>query len=160
MLLTSFGLHFAQSAFCFLCESGIMMSGLVPISLSLPGKVAFDIIEPVSLRVFRCPLKPPPREAGNVCCLAPWLESQGCHLIPLSYLLSCVSAKFSYSFCLVLFLLMCPDVFFLQNILRHFSLEVRLFVYGSCWASRRWQLEDDMRSLLPYGTGICHYTVI
>ena len=59
MLLTSFGLHFAQSAFCFLCESGIMMSGLVPISLSLPGKVAFDIIEPVSLRIFRCPLKPP-----------------------------------------------------------------------------------------------------
>ena len=34
----------------------------------------------------------PRREAGDVWCLPPCLESQGCHLIPRCYLLSCSSA--------------------------------------------------------------------
>ena len=38
--------------------------------------------------------------------LPPCLESQGCHLIPLCYLLSCSSAQFCYPFCLIVFCLL------------------------------------------------------
>ena len=54
------------------------------------------------------------------------LESQGCHLIPLSYLLSCFSAQ--SSFCLVNFLLMVRSpTFFFSRKLKYFSLRIRLF---------------------------------
>ena len=46
----------------------------------------------------------PWKEEGDVCCLSPCLESQGCHLIPLYYLLSYASANPCCSFCLVFFL--------------------------------------------------------
>ena len=56
-----------------------------------------------------------PPKGGWGCLMSPsCLESQGCHLIPLSYLLACFfSAKVSCSFCLVIFLLMVhfPDFF-------------------------------------------------
>ena len=50
-----------------------------------------------------------------VCLMSsPCLESQSCHLIPLYYLLSCSSADYHCSFCLVFTLLLTnpPDVFF------------------------------------------------
>ena len=46
--------------------------------------------------------------------------------------------------------------FFLQKMLYIF----RLFLYGSCWAAKTLYLVGGMCSLLPYGTGICHYTFI
>ena len=44
----------------------------------------------------------PSPKGGQGCLMSPCLESQGCHLVPLSYLLSClfVFAKSSCSFCL------------------------------------------------------------
>ena len=62
------------------------------------------------------------------------LESQGCHLIPLSYLLSCFfSAWTSCSFCPVVFLstVHSPD-FFTQKILQHYSFRDRFFVWIFC----------------------------
>ena len=44
-----------------------------------------------------------------------FLESQGCHLIPLSCLLSCFSASSSCSFCLIVCLLMVHSPDFLQE---------------------------------------------
>ena len=61
-------------------------------------------LEPVVLfpeTVVFCPphpLHPPRREARGCQMSLPCLESQGCHLIPLSYLLSCFSALSSCSF--------------------------------------------------------------
>ena len=52
--------------------------------------------------------------------------------------------------------------FFLQKILNFFLLRgiYIYFLYGSCWATRRWELVGGMCSLLPYGTGICYYTLV
>ena len=45
-----------------------------------------------------------PSKGGRRCLMSsPCLESQGCHLIPLYYLLSCSSASSYYSFCLIFF---------------------------------------------------------
>ena len=48
----------------------------------------------------------PRREAEECLMSPPCLEYQGCHLVPLYYLLSCSSAKSCYSFCLIFLL---PD---------------------------------------------------
>ena len=96
--------------------------------------------------------------------LSPCLEYQGCHLIPLSYLLSCLYAYVSYSLCLV---------FFSRKFSNTFLFSVNVVVVcvgwgggvgggvGSCLALVE-QLGGDggMCSLLPYGTGICYYTFV
>ena len=82
-----------------------------------------------------------PPKGGRGCLMSPsCLESQGCHLIPLSCLLSCF-------LCLVLLLfLSChfsangPFSFFPPKTLKYFSLRVRLF----CMALVE-QLGDDGR---------------
>ena len=63
----------------------------------------------------------------------PCLESQGCHLIPLCYFLSCSTAQSCYSFCLIFFSA-CQSILlnFFQKILQYFSLRDRLFF---CMAS-------------------------
>ena len=74
------------------------------------------------------------------------LESQGCHLIPLSYLLSSPPTPpsplaLSVFFGVFFLLLMVPSPFFFyQNTLKYFSLRVRLF----CMALVE-QLGDDSR---------------
>ena len=96
------------------------------------------------------PLPPPPTPTptgGRGCLMSlSCLESQGCPLIPLSYLLPCFlffcldlfpppppppppPFFFSCSFCLVIFLRMVhsPDFFFLSRKLKYFPLRVRLF---------------------------------
>ena len=60
----------------------------------------------------------------------------GCHLIPLSYLLSCFSASSSGSFCLVIFLLMVrsPDFFpQKQSIIFHCELGFFVWLLLSSW---------------------------
>ena len=75
-----------------------------------------------------------PPKGGQRC-----LKSQGCHLSPLSYLLSCFSAQSSCSFCLIIFLLMVPSPdFSFEKTLKQFPLRVRLF----CMALVE-QLGDD-----------------
>ena len=39
-------------------------------------------------------------------------------------------------------------------------LQVRLFLYSSCWTATRWWLVGAMCSLWPYGNGVCHYAFI
>ena len=58
----------------------------------------------------------------------PCLESQGCQLIPLSYLLSCFSDQSSCAFCLVIFLLMvCSPDFFSRELSNVFHLELGFY---------------------------------
>ena len=59
------------------------------------------------------------------------LKSQDCHLIPRNYLLSYVSAKSYYSFCLVIFLLMVhsPDFFQENSQISFVKSQVFLFFY-------------------------------
>ena len=62
--------------------------------------------------------------------VSPCLESQGCHLIPLYYLLSCSSSWSYYSFCLIFlfFLPACPFSWtFSRKFFQYFSLRDRLF---------------------------------
>ena len=97
------------------------------------------------------------------CLMSSCLESQGCHLIPLYYLLSCSFAKSCYSFCFILFLPAVPfSWLFFQKILQYFSLRERLFffLYGSCLEAGRSKLVGGMCSMLPYGTGICCHAFI
>ena len=72
----------------------------------------------------------------------PRLKSQGCHLIPLSYLLSCFSALSSCSFSLVIFLLMVhsPDFFSLQKTPNDFLQELGVFcmVLGEQLGNHSW----------------------
>ena len=75
-----------------------------------------------------------PLKSGQGCFMSlSCLESQGCHLIPLSYLISFFCLDSSCSFCLVIFLLMVhsPDFFsfffFFFRKLKYFSLRVWLF---------------------------------
>ena len=74
------------------------------------------------------PPTPTPIPKGDWGCLMSLscVESQGCHWVPLSYLLSCFSARSSLSFCLALFQLMVqsPDVF--QDILQYLSLTLSI----------------------------------
>ena len=56
-------------------------------------------------------------KGGRGCLMSPpCLESQGCHLIPLCYLLSCSSAESWYPFCLIVFCqLALSSKLFLEN---------------------------------------------
>ena len=88
------------------------------------------------------------------------LESQGCHLIPLCYRLSCASAQLCYPFCLIFsacwpfFLNFFPEnssIFFVKR---------QAFLYGFCLAIRRSELDSGMCSMLPYDTGVCYHAFI
>ena len=71
----------------------------------------------------------PPPKGGLGCLMSPpCLKSQGCHLIPLYYLLSCCSAYRCYSFCLIFFSA-CWSILlnFSQKIFQYFSLRDTLF---------------------------------
>ena len=75
-----------------------------------------------------------PRKGGRGCLMSPpCLESQGCHLIPLCYLLSCSSAQSCYPFCFFNFIFLSfsacwPFLLnFFQKILQYFSSRDRLF---------------------------------
>ena len=66
-------------------------------------------------------------QGGRGCLMPrPCLESQGCHLFPLYYLLSCSSVESCYSFCRIFFLPSCP-----LSWLQCLSLRIRdrLFLY-------------------------------
>ena len=100
-------------------------------------------IKPVSL-LYLCPLK-----GGRECPMSsPCLESQGCHLIPLYYLLSCFSAWSCYSFCLFFFFLLSgPFAWTFSET-------------SSIFFTSRSKLVGSKYSMLPYGTGICCYAFI
>ena len=105
-------------------------------------------------------LAPPTGGRGRLMSL-PCLESQGCHLILLHCLLSCFSAKFSYSFCLIFFFSACCSFLlkFFQKILQHFSLRWAFFVW-LLLAVKGSKLVGGMCCMLPYGTGIFCYAFI
>ena len=102
-----------------------------------------------------------PPKGGCGCLMSPpCLESQGCHLIPLCYLLSCVSASSCYSVCLIFFCLpVHSSELFPQNS-SVFFVKRSAFFCGSCWAARRSKLVGGMCSMLPYDTGIFYYAFI
>ena len=91
-----------------------------------------------------CLMSPPPSLPP------PGLESQGCHLIPIYFLLSClfflpspiILSVFSFSACWPILLN------FFQKILRYFSLR-EAYLYGSCLAGGRSKLVGGMCSVLP-----------
>ena len=94
-------------------------------------------------------------KGGRGCLMSPsCLESQGCHLIPLSYLLSCY-------FCLILLLFLSCHFsangpvswLFPQKTLKYFSLRIRLF----CMALVE-QLGDDSWSVVC--AACCHMALV
>ena len=102
-----------------------------------------------------------PPKGGRGCLMSPpCLESQGCHLIPLCYLLSCSSAQscylpvLSFSGCWPFLLNFFPENSSILFVKR------QAFLYGSCLAVRRSELVGGMCSRLPYDTGICCYAFI
>ena len=78
------------------------------------------------------------RRSSRDVALPAFLESQGCHLIFLSYRLFCSSVWSSSSYCRILYLLMAhsPD-FFLRKFSYIFPLRDS-FLYGPFGAARRW----------------------
>ena len=91
---------------------------------------------------------------------SPCLESQGCHFIPLCYLLTCSSAQSCYPFCLIVFCLLALSSKLFPENSSIFFVERQAFLYGSCLTVRRRQLVGGMCSMLPYDTGICCYAFI
>ena len=89
----------------------------------------------------------------------PCMDSRGCHLIPLYYLLF---------FCLVLLLFLsylfsaCWSILqnFFQKILPIFFVKRQAFLYYYCLAARRSELVGGMCIMLPQGTGICCFAFI
>ena len=80
-----------------------------------------------------------PQKGGQGCLMSTsWLESQGCHLIPLSYLLSC------FFFLVLLLFLSCnfsangPFCWLFPENSQIFFVKGKALLYGSCWAVRRW----------------------
>ena len=66
-------------------------------------------------------------KGGRGCLMSPpCLESQGCHLIPFYYLLSCSSAESCYSYLFFCLLALSATKIF-QKILQYFSLRDRIF---------------------------------
>ena len=117
---------------------------------------------PIAVWVLLYTYKKQSPKGGWGCLMSPsCLESQGCHLISHSYLLSS-SFFFSFFFffffppslalllflpLIVIFLLMVSWLFFLS---RFYCFKGQAFLYGSCWAARRWQLVGGVCSLLPW----------
>ena len=105
----------------------------------------------------------PPPKGGLGCLMSPLcLESQGCHLIPLYYLLSRSSAYRCYFFCLIFFLFLffsaCWSISlnFSQKILQYFSLRDSLFCMVSVKQLGE-SLVGGMCSVRPYGTSISFF---
>ena len=90
----------------------------------------------------------------------PCMESQGCHLIPLYYLLSCSSVWSCYSFCRIFLLPVGPFSGTFSRKFFQYFLRDRLFLYGSCLAARRSELVRGLCIMLPYGAGICCFAFI
>ena len=83
--------------------------------------------------VFLFHLSWPPKE-GQGCLMSPrCLESQGCHLIPLCYLLSCSSAWSCYSFCLIFFCLLVHSSDLFPESFQYVSLRDMLFCMAPVW---------------------------
>ena len=87
-------------------------------------------------------------------------ESQGCHLIPPCYLLSCSSAQSCYPFCLIFFCLLAFSSKLFPENSSILLVKRQAFLYGSCLVVRRSELVGGMCSMLPYDTGICYYAFI
>ena len=96
-----------------------------------------------------------PPKGGRGCLMSPppCLESQGCHLIPLCYLLSCSSSWSCYPFCLIIFCLLALSSKLFPENSSIFSLRDRLF----CMAPVQ-QLGEDSRSVVC--AACCHMTLI
>ena len=92
--------------------------------------------------------------------VSPGLESQGCHLIPLCYLLSCSSVQSCYPFCLIVFCLLALSSKLFQENSSIFFVKRQASLYGSCLAVRRSELVSGMCSMLPYDIGIFYYAFI
>ena len=115
-------------------------------ALTLCGKVVLfwcrmleQRISPLIEFIFFSPL--PPKGSRGCLMSPPCLESRGCYLVPLCYLLSCSSVSLCYCFCLIFFSA-CWSILlnFFQKKLLYFSLKDRLFFsfqYGFCLAARR-----------------------
>ena len=96
-----------------------------------------------------------PWMGGRGCLMShPSPESQGCHLIPLYYLLSLVLLPSPINSFLSFFL---PAGPFSWTLSRKFFNKRWPFLYGSCLAARRSKLVDGMCNMLPYGSGIFCY---
>ena len=83
----------------------------------------------------------------------PCLESQGCHLIPLCYLLSCSSPQSCYPFCLIVFCLLALSCKLFPENSSIFSLRDRLF----CMAPVQ-RLGEDSWSVVC--AACCHMTLV
>ena len=106
-------------------------------------------------------LFPSPPKGSRGCLMSPpCLESQGCHLIPLYYLLSCSSAKSCYPFCLIVFCLLALSSKLFPENSSIFSVKRQAFLYDSCLAVGRRKLIGGMCSMLSYDIGICCYAFI
>ena len=103
-----------------------------------------------------------PPKGGQGCLMSPpFLESQGCHLIPLYNLLSfffCVVLLLFLSYLFFCLLVHSPELFPENSSI--FLVHRCAFLYGSCLAARRSKLVGGMCSMLPYGAGICRYAFI
>ena len=110
-------------------------------------------------QIFASPIFSAPKRRPGMSDVSPCLESQGCDLIPLCYLLFlfCLSC---YSFCLIFFcLLVLSSELFPENS-SIFFVKRKAFLYGSRLAARRSKLVSGMCSMLSYGTGISCYAFI
>ena len=75
----------------------------------------------------------PSPKGGRGCLMSPpCLESRGCHLIPLCYLLSCSSAQSCYPFCLIVFCLLALSSKLFPENFSIFFVKRQAFLYGSC----------------------------
>ena len=83
----------------------------------------------------------------------PCLESQGCHLIPLSSLLSCSSAQSCYPFCLIFFCLLALSSKLFQENSSIFFVEIGFF----CMAPVQ-RLGEDSWSVVC--AACCHMTLV
>ena len=91
----------------------------------------------------------------------PHLESQGCHLISLSYLLFCFSAFYSYFLFLVIFLLVVHSPDFPPKILKHFSLQVWrlcLNIVEQLRDDSRWYLQ--LAAIWHWYLPLCIYIIL
>ena len=80
--------------------------------------------------------------AGDVWCPS-LLETRGCHLIPLSYLLSCISAKsLIFLFCHFSAMVHSPDLFFSEN-LQSQTFFIKISKNWAFCIALVWPLGDD-----------------
>ena len=103
---------------------------------------------------FHILARSPRKEAGDgsQCdCRTPCLESQGCHLIPLYYLIFCFSAE---TCCLLLLLVHSPDLLRERKNPQYFSLRDRLFLVWLLFSSSEMVSWSVVYAAI--GTSFCH----